>query len=396
MATAPSPGEEKFDRLPLTVTYDEAAKFTETYGFAGSTGLVLLEGQHLRPHKPLGSTALLFMHPASTLNHLPLPTALAAAGVPVLSCGSRYAKNDTALIMEKVALDLGAYVRHAREVLGYEHVVLAGWSGGGSLSLFYQAEAEGPTITQTPAGDPVDLTAAGLLPADGVMLLAAHLSRAHTLAEWIDPSVTDELHPERRDPALDLYDPANPHQPPYGADYIARFRAAQLARSRRITAWVLDELEARKRCNDGELERGFVVHRTMADPRWLDPALEPNDRKPGWCYLGDPRTVNVGPVGLARFSSLRSWLSQWSYDHSQADGPANAARIAVPLLLVENTADDAVPASHAPLLFEAVAAGHKEWQRIPGATHYYAGQPAHLAQALDVCIDWLRRNGFVS
>jgi len=30
---------------------------------------------------------------------------------------------------------------HARDVLGYRKVVLVGWSGGGSLSLFYQAQA---------------------------------------------------------------------------------------------------------------------------------------------------------------------------------------------------------------------------------------------------------------
>jgi len=30
-----------------------------------------------------------------------------------------------------------------------------GWSGGGALSLFYQAEAEDPRVTHTPAGEPV-------------------------------------------------------------------------------------------------------------------------------------------------------------------------------------------------------------------------------------------------
>ena len=65
----------------------------------------------------------------------------------------------------------------------------------------------------------------------------------------------------------------------------------------------------------------------MADPRWLDPAVDPNDRKPGWCYLGEPRIVNNGPVGLARFSTLRSWLSQWSYDDANADGPKSLAHV---------------------------------------------------------------------
>lgn len=30
--------------------------------------------------------------------------------------------------------------------------------------------------------------------------------------------------------------------------------------------------------------------------------------------LGDPQLVNRSPVGLARFCTLRNWLSQWSYD----------------------------------------------------------------------------------
>ena len=79
--------------------------------------------------------------------------------------------------MEKVVYDLGQYVRHAREVLGYYKVVLVGWSGGGSLSLFYQAQAEQPTITATPAGDPCDLTQAGLQPADGIVFIAVGITR---------------------------------------------------------------------------------------------------------------------------------------------------------------------------------------------------------------------------
>jgi hypothetical protein len=117
--------------------------------------------------------------------------------------------------MEKVLIDLGRYVRHAKTVLGFEKVVLAGWSGGGSLSLFYQSQAENPTIEATPAGDLVDILGAGLIPADGVMQLAAHVSRAITLSEWIDPAILDELHPDKRDAALDIYAPDAPHQPPF-------------------------------------------------------------------------------------------------------------------------------------------------------------------------------------
>ena len=195
------------DILPVTIRFRENASFTETYGFVGSQGWVVLEGMHFIPKDHPSNTIILMMHPSSTLQQLPIPRGLAETGVHLICCGSRYPKNDTALIMEKVTLDLGAYVCYAKEELGYENVVLLGWSGGGSLSLFYQAEAEDPTIKNTPAGEVLDLTSAGLIPADAVMFIAAHRSRALTLTEWMDASVKDELDPDTREPDLDIYNP---------------------------------------------------------------------------------------------------------------------------------------------------------------------------------------------
>lgn len=369
--------------------YEERAAFTETYGFAGNQGAFNLEAIRFRPKDHPSDTLMVFMHPASTLQLLPVPRAMAATGAHVLCAGSRYQRNDTALIMEKVLLDLGAYIRHAKEVWGYRKVVLVGWSGGGALAMTYQANAEQPSITHTPAGDPVDVKGAGLIPADAVIFQAAHLSRPHLLADAIDPSVRDERNPDDRDVELDLYDPRNPNQPPYAPEYIRRYRAAQLTRMRRITAWAKETLAELKRRNTGELERGFVVHRTLADPRFLDPTLDPNDRKPRWCYMGNPETVNSGPVGLARFTTLRSWLSQWSIDDSCGNGLACAAKVRAPLLVIENSADDAVPQPHSKMLFDAAASADKTFRVIHGATHYYAGQPELLAEATQLVRGWL-------
>ena len=384
-----------FERVPLTLSFDEAIRHVETYGFAGSQGSIWLEGQLLRPKGGKSKTAVLFMHPATTLNLLPMPAAMARAGIHVICGGSRYAKNDSALIMEKVARDMAEYVRHAKERLGYEKVVLVGWSGGASLSLFYQGEAEHPTITATPAGDPYDLVGAGLIPADGVMMIAAHASRARTLSEWLDPSVGDELDPDRREVELDIYDPKNPNQAPYDAAFITRYRAAQLARMRRITAWVRGRLEDLNARPTKEHERAFVVHRTMADLRWVDANVDPNDREPGRCYMGDPETANVGPAGLARYSSLKSWLSQWSIDDSKADAPTGAARISVPLLVVENSADDAAPASHPKLVYDAASQTDREYHVIQNATHYYKGQPELLAQAVQLTRGWMAAKNLI-
>jgi pimeloyl-ACP methyl ester carboxylesterase len=382
----------KFELAPewVHVQYQEAAKFTEVYGFAGTQGAVNCEGVRFVPKGGASKTLAVFMHPSSTLQLLPMPQALARAGVHVLCAGSRFAKNDTPLIMEKVLLDLGAYIRRAREDWGYEKVVLCGWSGGGSLALFYQSQAEKPSVTETPAGDPVELK--GLIPADAMIFQAAHLSRARMLSEWIDPSVTDEANPDERDLELDIYNPKCPNQPPYSKAFLEKFRQAQLSRMRRRTAWVKETL---KKLKGDELERGFVTYRTMCDVRFMDPAVDPNDRKPRWCYLGKPETANTGPVGIGRFSTLRAWLSQWSIDDSNADGPRCARSISVPLLAIENSADDAVPQPHARIIHDAAGSRDKAFHVIKGATHYYQGQPELLEQAVELCVGWMAKRGLL-
>lgn len=376
-----------YERIAVPIMFHEKSDFEDTYG--GTMGYVFFDAHLLKPKGVESKTLIVFSHPIGGGAWLPLVNALARAGHHVLYTNGRYQGNDTALIMEKCVVDLGQSIRYAKETLGYERILLGGWSGGGSLSLFYQEQAESPSLTETPAGDPPDLTRAELIPADGIMLLAAHISRAGTLTEWMDPSITDEAHPERRDPELNLYAKDNPNQPPYTEEFLTHYREAQIARNRRITAWVRGKLDALR--SDGKLthEHAFVVHGTMADPRWLDPTVDPNQRKAGVCYLGDPEVVNDGPVGLARFSTLRSWLSQWSYDDSKADGLRCAKAISVPALVIGNLADDACTPSHTHRLYDAISHDNKELHEIDGATHYYLNQPKQLKEAVVHCTKWI-------
>jgi pimeloyl-ACP methyl ester carboxylesterase len=363
----------------------EEAAFSDTYGGGGN--IVGLDCHLVRPANTPADRVLIFMHPTGGGMYLPIVPGLAAAGHHVIWANSRYRGTDSALIMEKVVADLGQVVKDARERLGYEHVVLAGWSGGGSLSAYYQAVANsGRGITDTPAGDPYPVAAENLPPADALMMLAAHISRHETLTEWMDASITDETRPFERDPTLNLYDPANPNQPPYTDDFVATYRAGQHARNRRITGWVEQQLADLQAAGEPHAERGFVVHGTMADPRWLDPAIDPSDRRPGWCFLGDPRVVNDGPVGLARFCTLRSWLSQWSLDHARGDAQRSLPSVTQPVLVVGNTADDACTPSHTMRLFEAISHDDKRLHHVQGATHYYTGPDGrtHLAEAIGV------------
>ena len=380
----------KTERESYLIIFEDKSPLKETYG--GSLEFGILKSTRLTPIGKDSKTVILFMHPIGGGEWLPMVTGLADRGFHVIYCQSRYPNNDSALIMEKVAIDMGNCIRHAKKKWAYENVILAGWSGGGSLSTFYQSQAEQPTITHTPAGEPINFAEQNFIPADGIMLLAAHISRAGTLTEWIDASILDESKPEARDPELNLYNPENSHQPPYTDEFIVRYRQAQKNRNRRITAWVKDKLAALKAAGREHDEHAFVVHGTMADPRWLDPTIDPNERRPNWCYLGDPRIVNDGPVGLARFCTLRSWLSQWSIDDSNADGLSCAQKITVPALVVGNLADDACTPSHTRRIYQAIGHSNKEMHEISGANHYYLGQPDQMNSVIDIISDWLEKN----
>jgi alpha-beta hydrolase superfamily lysophospholipase len=338
------------------------------------------------------------MHPVGSPGYLPIFSQLARFGHHILACGTRYWNGDASLQMENVLIDLAACVRHARDELGYGKVVLLGWSGGGSIMAGYQAEAEQRRITQTAAGEPTPLAQIPLLAGDALMLVASHRSRHHLLTGQLDASIIDESAPEAKRAEWDLYDETNSHQPPYDPDFVRTYREAQVARNRRITALVKNRLDSLKAAGRQHEEHCFVVQGTMADPRWLDASLEPNGRASGLSYLGVPALVNNSPVGLGRYSCLRSWLSQWSLDDAQVDSVDAGPRITVPALVVTAGADDACPVSHTSAIFEALGSADKQSLEIAGANHYFSGKDGrrHLIEAAASMTDWLRQRGLAT
>jgi len=392
--TAGSGGKGAYTRQPFLIVQREEQRRKDIYGSIGDN--IVLQAQHLRPEEP-SKRVIIAMHPIGSPGYLPIFSGLARAGNHVVACATRYSNGDAALQMENVLLDLGACVRDARERLGYETVVLAGWSGGGSLMAGYQAEAEKPEITQTAAGETTALADTELVQADGVMLLAAHRSRHHLVTEFLDASIADEQHPERHQADLDLYGDDGP-QPPYSAEFIAHYRAAQQERNRRISAYAKERLEDLRRRGRPDEELCFLVQGTMADPRWLDPAIEPNDRTPGSTYMGDPKIVNNSPAGLARYTTTRSWLSQWSYDDAQVDAIDAGPRISVPVLIVEMSRDNACPISHTAGMYESIAHHDKEFVTIQGADHYLSGsdQRSHISTAVSIIGRWMDDHNFAT
>jgi pimeloyl-ACP methyl ester carboxylesterase len=177
--------------------------------------------------------------------------------------------------------------------------------------------------------------------------------------------VTDESDPLSRDGSLDMFEPGN--GPPYSDEFVARYRAAQVQRNDRITQWVRAELDRLERA--GAYDRNFNVHRTWADLRFMDPALDPSERTPARCLAGDPAWANASPFGIAASSSLRTWLSMWSWRDSQCRGAPHLPHITIPALVVQSTADVSVFPSDAHAIFDALGSTDKALVWVEG-DHY--------------------------
>ena len=334
-------------------------------------------------HRPVGErprVACIATHYNVDFSEHYLAELLAARGVGFLGWNTRYRGNEPYFLLEHALVDIGAGVRWLREEAGVEVVVVLGNSGGGSLMGAYQSQATDPNID--PAfGLTLPDAVLDLSPADLYISLNAHPGRPEVLTSWIDPSVVDETDPLSVDPELDMFDPA--HGPPYPPEFVDRYRAAQRERNHRITAWIREELSRLSAA--GAWDRLFNIPRVWADLRFADLTLDPSDRKPG-CYGGDPRGANYSPFGIGATSTLRSWLSMWSLETSQCQGAPHLARITVPSLVVQSTADRGVFPSDATAILQALAAPDKTLELVPGEHYFEDGGRDEVA---DLVAAWI-------
>lgn len=304
----------------------------------------------------------------------------------MLALNTRYVGNDSMLLMENAVHDVAAGMRFLRG-RGYRKIVMLGNSGGGSLASLYQQQAEKPSITTTPDGRPCKLVGADLPPADAIALVAAHPGRAGQLLAKIDPCVMDENDASRIDPTLDLFDASR--NAPLDRDWVTRFRLAQAQRLERITSWVEDRLRVLDVTHPPETaDDAFIIRRTQADPRTIDLTLDANDRPLGGLG-GEAALYNAAANGLARFCTLRSFLSQWSPRHTRAHGPTCLRDTSRPVLVMNYTADQTVFPSH--IAEWETAAGERAVRHdIQGAPHYLSKGPM-ADHAADVLVDWAKK-----
>ncbi len=328
-------------------------------------------------------TAVISTHYNVDFSEHYLAPLLAARGLGFLGWNTRFRNNETWFRLEHALVDVGEGTRWLRQQQRIDTIVLLGNCGGGSLMAAYQSQATDPHLVATP-GSRVPAALESLVPGDLYVSLQAHPGRPEVLTNWLDPSVADEQDPLSRRRDLDMYEPD--HGPPFAPDFVARYRAAQRARNERITDWAVHELERLEAA--GVYDRNFNVHRTWADPRFLDPSIDPSDRPPGRCLAGDPRRANMNPYGIAASCSLRTWLSMWSLRTSPCRGAPHLARIRVPSLVIQSTADVSVFPSDARAIHEALGAPDKGLEWIPG-DHYLTEAPGLRERAADMVAAWI-------
>lgn len=337
-------------------------------------------------HHPAGkkpSVAFIATHYNVDFSEHYLADYLAARGFGFLGWNTRFRGNEAYFLLDHAVAEIGVGVRWLHESAGVDRVVLLGNSGGGSLMAAYQSQAVEPNIDAAP-GLQLCEAALDLRPGDLYISLASHPGRPEVLTAWLDPSVLDEDDPVGTDASLDMYDPAN--GPPYSVDFIERYRAAQVARNHRITAWAKGELT--RLADQGVPDRLFVVRRSWADLRFMDGTIDPSHRPVPSCYAGDPKRANASVFGIGTVNTLRTWLSMWSLEDSQCSAAGHLGRVKLPALVVQPDADSGVFTSDAQAIFDGLASTDKQMVTMTG-DHYFLKPPGARDAVADHVAAWV-------
>jgi hypothetical protein len=352
---------------------------------------------------PAPHIGVVVMHRTSNFMSALACTELSRRGFAVLCMNPRSDNNEAAVRFETIPLDVRAGVQFLKSQPGITRIILWGFSGGGATMTLYQSVAETGTSACQGAGKLVQCgdDLAGLPAADGLILVDAHPGNPVNALRSLNPAVTNEDRPDRLDPALDPFNPANGYNPSgpssYSEEFKKRYFKAQADRMNRLIRLALDRQARMKkgaylysdddafvvpRAGGGRLmQLDLSVHHATAKPRKLlrnDGTVVTQIVESVRRAAPELAAANAAFESGALFLTLKSFLSANAIratdsmdgiDHCSSNNspPCNLPRIRVPLLVAAMGGHYFIRDNE--IHYELAASPDKDFVVVEGAEH---------------------------
>jgi pimeloyl-ACP methyl ester carboxylesterase len=355
---------------------------------------------------PVSNVAFLAIHRTSNFMNMIGNRELAMRGFLTLGMNPRSDNNEAVVNFENVALDIKQGVEYLRKQPGVTKVVLIGFSGGGPATSFYQATAEqGVSFCKGPGKLTQCSDALKDLPkADGLFLLDAHPGNTINALRSLNPAVMDEANPDKIDPALDPFNPANGFNAKghsvYTSDFLDRYFKAQAARMNSLVDKALamrEDIAVGKSATTDDAP--FIVYRNRARLMDFSMSVHPGSTRPqklikddGSISIEIVKSVRVPLTQNARldrtlsngtmFLSLTSFLSanairakdsmvdvDWCSSNNST--PCAVRQISVPLLIAAMGGHYFIADNE--IHYDLAASKDKDYVVVEGAVHGQTG-----------------------
>jgi pimeloyl-ACP methyl ester carboxylesterase len=356
--------------------------------------------------------ALVTIHPYSAyINHTSCAN-MSERGYTVICANTPYNNNQYGYsTSEALFPTIKAAIARVKQVPGVDKIVLIGHSAGAPLMAYYQNVAKnGSSVCKGPEKLlPCDDELTRDLPAaDALVLLDPHLGDAFATLTYVDPAITDESKPAKRDAALDLYAKQNGYDPEkrlsnYPPEFRKTFLAAQAARNAALIARAEKLLAAVKSKADGAFadDMPFAIPGATSARLWQpDISLLRKTKKEYKLLKGDGSTPTTQltsvrlPSGNVREAmgygsvlnvSVRNFLGAHAVrttpDYNQTEDDvtgvdwassntstiSNIKGVSIPMLIEVMTGHYFLRTGE--MILEASASSSKEMVGIEGASH---------------------------
>lgn len=423
--------------LAAQVSRAQSQPIRTTYVKLGSSSALLMEPSTPGPKSHI---VIVYTYPGTSLSlsQAPVNNFNDPTGPQLASRGYRELLLNHGLAGPKVGYEsiapaIGQAIKYARSLPGVDTVLLLGHSIGGPLVTFYENVAEnGPGVCQGP--EKIYPCRADLLKdlpkADGVILTDVHLGEAFRLLTYLDPAVSDETHPLKRNPSLDIFQASNGYDrsttgATYSTSFLKEFFAAQAARNDKLISDAQARLSAIKQGNGKyKDDEPFDVPEVNARPLQSDLNLTSQTRDQHLLLKSDgtnamqivksvrPPMGQGNAVGTYEQYSVRGFLAGEAlrttkdygmtqnsitgvdWPSSSTSAPANVEGINVPVLIMSMTCHYfEVPDE---MLYNHAASKDKQLVYVEGAAHEYTPcRPEYgdtMKRTFDYMDGWLSNN----